>query len=70
MFKGFLIICLLYSLKKVVLPLALSFGNEYIKFYFEKKKKVLDNNIQQPTYIIKNPKISNNYYGNNPELPK
>jgi len=71
MFWGALILySIYYLLNRLFVPLALSYGNERIKYHFDKKRKTLDNNNQKATYIIKKPRIINKYYGNNPELPE
>jgi len=60
-----------YVFGAVVLPMALIYWAEYVKSKFDKRKKLEENNIEKPTYIINNPKITiiNNFV-NNPELPK
>lgn len=62
---------LIYFVVAVVLPMALIYWTEYVKSKFEKRKKIGDNNIEKPTYIINSPKITivNNYI-NNPKLPE
>jgi hypothetical protein len=62
---------LTYVLVTVVLPMALIYWAEYVKSKFDKKKRALENNIEKPTYVINNPKITiiNNFI-NNTELPK
>jgi len=60
---------LIYFVVAVGIALAQIYGTEYVKFYFKKKEKALDNNIEKPTFtLIQN--ITNNYFGNKPELPK
>lgn len=60
-----------YVLGAVVLPMALIYWAEYVKSKFDKRKKTEGNNIEKPTYIINNPKITIiNYFNNHPELPK
>ena len=62
---------LTYFLGAVVLPMALIYWAEYVKSKFENRKKVGDNNIDKPNFIINNPKITIiNNFSSNPELPK